>query len=105
MNFPNKLTMARIVMAIIVIFMLLFPYDQVGINMPIYEIGNVSIGLEYIIAGLLFIIAAVTDFVDGNYARKHNMVTAAIINKIPEIIYSNPIVTFLISYTGIFIPT
>ena len=75
MNFPNKLTMARIIMAIIVIIMLLFPYDQVGITMPIYEMGNVTIGLEYIIAGILFIIAAVTDFVDGNYARKHNMVT------------------------------
>lgn len=75
MNFPNKLTMARIVMAIIVIIMLLFPYDQVGINMPVYEIRNVSIGLEYIISGLLFIIAAVTDFVDGSYARKNNMVT------------------------------
>lgn len=75
MNFPNKLTMARIIMAVIVIVMLLFPYDQVGINMPIYEMGNVSIGLEYIISGILFIIAAVTDFVDGNYARKHNMVT------------------------------
>jgi len=75
MNFPNKLTMARIIMAVIVIVMLLFPYDQVGLNMPIYEMGNVSIGLEYIISGILFIIAAVTDFVDGNYARKHNMVT------------------------------
>lgn len=75
MNFPNKLTMARIIMAIIVIMMLLFPYDQVGINMPIYELNNVTIGLEYIISGILFIVAAVTDFVDGNYARKHNMVT------------------------------
>jgi len=75
MNFPNKLTMARIIMAIIVIVMLLFPYDQVGINMPIYELNNVTIGLEYIISGILFIVAAVTDFVDGNYARKHNMVT------------------------------
>ena len=75
MNFPNKLTMARIIMAVIVIVMLLFPYDQVGLNMPIYEMSNVSLGLEYIISGILFIIAAVTDFVDGNYARKHNMVT------------------------------
>lgn len=75
MNFPNKLTMARIIMAVMVIIMLLFPYDQVGINMPIYEMGNVTIGLEYILSGILFIIASVTDFVDGNYARKHNMVT------------------------------
>ncbi|MBQ9795582.1 MAG: leucine-rich repeat domain-containing protein, partial [Clostridia bacterium] len=44
-NFPNKLTMARIIMAILVIIMLLFPYDQVGINIPVYEMGNVTIGL------------------------------------------------------------
>ena len=75
MNFPNKLTMARIIMAIIVIVMLVFPYDQVGINITPYELNNVTISIDYIIAGIIFIIAAVTDFVDGNYARKHNMVT------------------------------
>ena len=75
MNLPNKLTMARIIMAIIIIVMLLFPYDQINLEIPLYEIGNVSIGLDYIIAGILFVVASVTDFVDGNYARKHNMVT------------------------------
>ena len=75
MNLPNKLTMARIIMAIIIIVMLLFPYDQINLEIPLYEIGNVSIGLDYIIAGILFVVASVTDFVDGSYARKHNMVT------------------------------
>lgn len=75
MNLPNKLTMARIIMAIIIIVMLLFPYDQVNINMPIFELRNVTISLEYLLAGILFIIASITDFVDGNYARKNNMVT------------------------------
>lgn len=75
MNFPNKLTMARIVMAIIIIVMLLLPYDQLNISVPQYELGNVSITLDYIIAGILFVIASITDFVDGNYARKNNMVT------------------------------
>ncbi len=75
MNLPNKITVTRIIMAIIVIVLLLFPYDQVNLTMPVYELANVSISLEYIIAGILFIIASVTDFLDGNYARKHNMVT------------------------------
>ena len=75
MNFPNKLTMARIVMAITAIVVLLFPYDQVGIEIVPYSLGNETISIEYIIAGILFIVAAITDFVDGSYARSHNMVT------------------------------
>ena len=75
MNFPNKLTMTRIIMAIIIIVMLLLPYDQLNIVIPEYELGNVTITLDYIIAGILFVIASITDFVDGNYARKNNMVT------------------------------
>ena len=50
MNFPNKLTMARIFMAVIVIVLLLFPYDQVGLEVVPYSIGNVIISIEYIIA-------------------------------------------------------
>lgn len=76
MNLPNKITMCRIVMAIIVLILLMFPYGSVGINVPIYKIGtNVTISLNYIIAGILFIIASITDFLDGNIARKNNLVT------------------------------
>ena len=76
MNLPNKITMCRIVMAIIVLVLLMFPYGSVGINVPIYKIGaNVTISLNYIVAGILFIIASITDFLDGNIARKNNLVT------------------------------
>lgn len=76
MNLPNKITMCRIVMAIIVLILLMFPYGSVGINVPIYKIGtNVTISLNYIVAGILFIIASITDFLDGNIARKNNLVT------------------------------
>lgn len=75
MNLPNKITMCRIVMAVIVLILLMFPYGSVGINMPIYKISNVTISLNYIIAGTLFVIASITDFLDGNIARKNNLVT------------------------------
>ncbi len=76
MNLPNKITMIRIVLAIIVLVLLMFPFGAVGLDVPIYKIGtNVTLSLNYIIAGILFIVASVTDFLDGNIARKNNLVT------------------------------
>lgn len=76
MNLPNKITMVRIFLAIIVLVLLMFPYGQIGVNVPIYKVGaNVTISLNYIVAGVLFIIASITDFLDGNIARKNNLVT------------------------------
>ena len=75
MNLPNKITLARIFMTIIVIFLCLFPFYSLGINFPKYNVSGIIVDLKYIIAGILFIIAAATDFVDGNLARKRNLVT------------------------------
>ena len=76
MNLPNKITMVRIFLAILVLILLMFPFGSVGIDVPIYKIGaNVTISLNYIIAGTLFVIASFTDFLDGNIARKNNIVT------------------------------
>lgn len=76
MNLPNKITVGRMILAVIVIILLVFPFYQVGINWPKYLIaGRITIDLKYIIAGILFIIAAFTDFLDGNIARKRNIVT------------------------------
>lgn len=76
MNLPNKITMCRIVLAVLVLILLMFPYGAIGVYVPIYKIGaNVTISLNYIIAGILFVIASITDFLDGNIARKNNLVT------------------------------
>ena len=75
MNLPNKITLSRIFMTIIVIFLCLFPFYSLGINFPKYNVSGIIVDLRYIIAGILFIIAAATDFIDGNLARKHNIVT------------------------------
>ena len=76
MNFANKITMSRIVMSLIIIILLLFPFDQVGFEFPTFLIkGTILIDWKYIIVGILFIIASLTDFFDGFVARKYNLVT------------------------------
>ena len=76
MNLPNKLTIGRIVTAIIILIMLIIPWDSLGIVFPTYQIaGNIIIDLKYIIAGILFVLAALTDFLDGHIARSRNLVT------------------------------
>lgn len=76
MNTANKITMSRIVLAVIMLIVLLFPWYQVGIDMPTYIInGSITVELKYIIAGVIFVIASLTDFIDGKVARKYNMVT------------------------------
>ena len=59
MNLPNKLTMFRVFMIPVFVFLLLFP------QIPYYNF----------IALAVFAIASFTDFLDGHIARKYNMVT------------------------------
>ena len=75
MNLPNKITMSRIFMTILIIGICLFPFYSVGIDIPKYEVSGIVMDLRYVIAGVLFIIAAVTDFIDGRLARSKNIVT------------------------------
>lgn len=75
MNTPNKISLVRIFLTIIIIFFCLFPFYAVNISMAKYNIGGVIVDIRYIISGIIFIIAALTDFIDGNLARRNNQVT------------------------------
>ena len=76
MNLANKITMSRIFLSIVVIFILLFPFDAIGITTyKLFVAEKLVVDIKYLIAGILFVIASVTDFVDGYVARKYNMVT------------------------------
>lgn len=79
MNLPNKLTVSRVVMAILIIIILLggdYIGDIFGFEIPKLFINEtIVVDLKYIIAGFLFIAASLTDFLDGYIARKYNMVT------------------------------
>ena len=76
MNLPNKLTIGRIITAILILVMLMIPWDSLGIVFPTFHVaGKVIVDLKYVIAGILFILAALTDFLDGHIARSKNLVT------------------------------
>ncbi len=106
MNLPNKLTILRILMSLVIIFVLLFPFDTAGIEMPMLFISEkIVVDIKYIIAGILFIIASLTDFVDGYLARKWNMVTdfGKMIDAIADKILVNSVLIILAS-TGFIHP-
>lgn len=76
MNLPNKLTMMRIIMTVLIIVLLLFPFDAIGIpSLKLFISEALVVDIKYFIAGGLFVIASLTDFVDGYIARKYNLVT------------------------------
>lgn len=59
MNLPNRLTLLRIILT--PVFLILFTVD--------------SIPYHYLLAMLVFVVASVTDALDGHIARKHNLIT------------------------------
>ena len=61
MNLPNKLTMLRI---ILIPFMMFF-----------YLASFIPFGIGKIVATVIFIVASLTDLLDGKIARKYNLVT------------------------------
>lgn len=77
MNLPNKLTVLRLILSVVVIILLVFPFYTIGIQFPQYNISGISspVELQYLIAGVIFIIASVTDFLDGYIARKYDLIT------------------------------
>ncbi|MBS4462564.1 MULTISPECIES: CDP-diacylglycerol--glycerol-3-phosphate 3-phosphatidyltransferase [unclassified Facklamia] len=70
MNIANKLTLARVIMIPIFIGLMLWQ----GVHL--ISIGNEVIPVTQLIAGIIFIVASVTDYLDGYLARKLNLVTS-----------------------------
>lgn len=100
MNFPNKLTIFRILLTFIIIFILLFPFYNLNVNFPKYTIdGTILIDSKYIIAGVLFVIASLTDFLDGYIARKYNLITdeGKLMDAIADKILVNSVIIILSS--------
>jgi CDP-diacylglycerol--glycerol-3-phosphate 3-phosphatidyltransferase len=70
MNIPNRITVSRIFL--IPIFVLMMVLDFGWGNMSIL---GTTLPVEHFVGALIFIIASVTDWIDGHYARKYNLVT------------------------------
>ncbi|UKI58811.1 MAG: CDP-alcohol phosphatidyltransferase family protein [Clostridium sp.] len=70
MNVPNKITLCRIILSILLLVLIIFPMEKIGIDFPEFKIGDVIINSKYLICGIIFMIASLTDFLDGYLARK-----------------------------------
>lgn len=71
MNLPNKLTVARILMVpLVVILYLLIPSDVGVVNVLS------GLNLRNILVLIVFCIASLTDMLDGQIARKYNLITS-----------------------------
>ncbi|WP_096154574.1 MULTISPECIES: CDP-diacylglycerol--glycerol-3-phosphate 3-phosphatidyltransferase [Bacillus] len=70
MNLPNKITVSRILLIPLFLFLML-----TDLNWGSLIINDLSLPYAHLIGALVFIIASVTDWVDGYYARKLNLVT------------------------------
>ena len=75
MNLPNKLTVFRIILVPIMIFVWLFPYEQFNFMFYEFNFGPVSLSLLNIFVLVIFALASITDMLDGMIARKYNMIT------------------------------
>lgn len=73
MNLPNRLTLFRFVLAFILIFLYVFPFSSLGVS--IVEIPTTGFNVIDLVCTILFIVASITDLLDGNIARKRNLVT------------------------------
>ncbi|MCY7754576.1 CDP-diacylglycerol--glycerol-3-phosphate 3-phosphatidyltransferase [Bacillus haynesii] len=69
-NLPNKITLSRIALIPVFMVIMLVPFQWGSVSF-----GSESIPVTHLIGALLFIFASVTDWVDGYYARKLNLVT------------------------------
>ena len=104
MNLPTKITVARLILTVFILLLLCIPFSYFGFNFPTYDFYGVAVQLHYIIAGVIFIIASLTDFLDGYLARKNNEVTdlGKMLDAIADKVLVSPVLVVL-SVNG-FIP-
>src|SRR5690625_4472349 len=70
MNIPNKITLSRIFLIPIFILLLSIPFSWGE-----WKFVDTSLLITHFVAALVFAFAASTDWLDGYYARKYNLIT------------------------------
>ncbi len=76
MNLPNKITLSRIILSFFILILLIVPLERIGISTKeLVVTPSLRVDIKYLICGVLFLIAACSDFIAGSIARKNNMVT------------------------------
>jgi CDP-diacylglycerol--glycerol-3-phosphate 3-phosphatidyltransferase len=70
MNLPNKITVSRIFLIPLFLIIMLVPFSWGNLT-----VGGIALPVTHLVGALIFIIASCTDWIDGYYARKLNLVT------------------------------
>lgn len=108
MNVPNRITICRIFLAILLLILMIFPLNRIGFNFPEITIKEMIIDSKYLICGVIFLIASVTDFLDGYLARKYNLVTdlGKVMDAIADKILVNGVLIILATegYISVIVP-
>ncbi len=109
MNVPNKITICRIFLAILLLVLMIFPLNRIGLNFPEIVVNkDFIIDSKYLLCGVIFLIASLTDFLDGYLARKYNLVTdlGKVMDSIADKILVNGVLIILAveGYISVIIP-
>ena len=70
MNLPNKLTVFR--MLLIPVFMVVLAFNP---DWGTWSVLGTQLPVSHFVAAIIFIVASLTDFLDGQIARRENLVT------------------------------
>jgi CDP-diacylglycerol---glycerol-3-phosphate 3-phosphatidyltransferase len=69
-NLPNKITISRIFLIPVFMIIMLVPFSWGSVSL-----GDFTLPVTHLIGAIIFIVASATDWIDGYYARKLNLVT------------------------------
>lgn len=95
MNLPTKITFSRIILVVLLVIAL-FVLSLIP-NLQIELIKGTSINLSFLFICIVFVIASLTDWLDGYLARKNNQITALgkFLDPIADKLLVNSMVIFL----------
>ncbi len=102
LNLPNKLTVLRLILTPILVFLLLLRFGYTDSNVVLRSgfLSVLSSAILYLSTVLLFIFISLTDFLDGYIARRDNLVTnfGKLMDPIADKIFVFSILIVLVRY-------
>ena len=102
LNLPNKLTVLRLILTPILVFLLLLRFGYTDSNVVLRSgfLSILSSAILYLSTVILFIFISLTDFFDGYIARRDNLVTnfGKLMDPIADKIFVFSILIVLVRY-------
>ncbi len=72
MNLANKLSVTRIILTIIILLVISFPFNEIGINTKeILVMGKILVDVKFLIAGFLYVIEIVLYYLGNSISRRN----------------------------------